>query len=254
MKSIREGSSVVCISEDFPWIKKHGGSGPAKDHPKKGEILIVDEILGEFLRFDKYDTEESFNWWHITRFAPIEEDFESELERELEEFLTPNKGYGTKGKTLTAVNLKNIDIQVDGVTVYLNGDTLHVIDNYNPGKIKDLQEEITILREQLRGTREELAQVRKGGIENEEKKPTPEERFWEILKGCVVETSEKYPRSTFLLKDGKFFFEFEKDTLWCSWNNVWSVFEKEFNMSYNDIQNLINIQVEEHFKCNWGNS
>lgn len=87
-------------------------------------------------------------------------------------------------------------------------------------------------------------------IENEEKKPAPEERFWEILKGCVVETSEKYPGATFLLKDGKYFFELQKDILWCSYGNVWSVFEREFNMTYNEIQNLIKIQLEEHFKCN----
>jgi len=36
--------------------------------------LVIDEILGEFLRFDKYDTEESYNWWKSDRFAPITEE------------------------------------------------------------------------------------------------------------------------------------------------------------------------------------
>jgi len=116
-------------------------------------------------------------------------------------------------------------------------------------EITPLFEEIIILREQLRGTREELARVRKGGIEEEEKKPTPEERFRELLKGCTVELRDEQPESTFLVKGGKLFFEFRKDILWCSRANVWDVFESEFNMSYNDIQNLIKIPMEEHFKC-----
>jgi hypothetical protein len=70
----REGQKVVCILQDFPVIKKYGGIGEeAKNTPKKNEILVIDEILGEFLRFDKYDTNESFNWWKADRFAPIDE-------------------------------------------------------------------------------------------------------------------------------------------------------------------------------------
>jgi len=68
-----EGDKVICVSEDFPWLPQHGGIGPAKVHPVKNEILIVDEILGDFLRFDKYDTINSFNWWHHTRFQGVSE-------------------------------------------------------------------------------------------------------------------------------------------------------------------------------------
>ena len=70
----QEGQKVVCISQDFPVIKKYGGTGEeAKDTPKKDELLVIDEILGDFLRFDKYDTNESYNWWKADRFAPIDE-------------------------------------------------------------------------------------------------------------------------------------------------------------------------------------
>jgi len=70
----QEGQKVVCISQDFPVIKEYGGTGEeAKDTPKKDEVLVIDEILGDFLRFDKYDTNESFNWWKADRFAPIDE-------------------------------------------------------------------------------------------------------------------------------------------------------------------------------------
>jgi len=67
-----EGQKVICISEDFPLIKKYGGTGKeAQATPKKDEVLVIDEILGEFLRFDIYDTEESNNWWKDDRFMPI---------------------------------------------------------------------------------------------------------------------------------------------------------------------------------------
>ena len=70
----REGQKVVCISENFPVIKEYGGTGKdAEFTPKKDEELVIDEILGDFLRFDKYDTNESYNWWKHDRFAPIKE-------------------------------------------------------------------------------------------------------------------------------------------------------------------------------------
>jgi hypothetical protein len=69
-----EGQKVVCVSQDFPLIKKYGGTGKeAQSTPKKNEILIINEILGDFLRFDKYDTEDSNNWWFYNHFAPIDE-------------------------------------------------------------------------------------------------------------------------------------------------------------------------------------
>ncbi len=67
------GGKVVCINGNFPWIKKYGGKRAPSIKPKKGEILIIDEILGEFLRFNVYDTSESFNWWIDNQFAPVDE-------------------------------------------------------------------------------------------------------------------------------------------------------------------------------------
>lgn len=72
INNFSEGEEIVCISDDFPAIKKYGTATEAKIKPSIGERLIVDEILGDFLRFDRYDTETSFNWWHFSRFAPID--------------------------------------------------------------------------------------------------------------------------------------------------------------------------------------
>lgn len=77
---LREGQKVACISENFPVIKKYGGVGKESNNtPKQNEVLVIDEILGDFLRFDKYDTNESFNWWKADRFVPFDE-IELEIE------------------------------------------------------------------------------------------------------------------------------------------------------------------------------
>lgn len=77
MSRFYEGQKVVCISENFPVEattetdkSKIGNQAPI--HPIKGETLVIDEMLGDFLRFDKYDTD-AFNWWHSTGFRPIDE-------------------------------------------------------------------------------------------------------------------------------------------------------------------------------------
>jgi len=77
MSNYFEGQKVVCISENFPvhatTLEDKSDIGKqAPVHPIKGETLIIDEMLGDFLRFDKYDTY-SFNWWHSSRFRPIDE-------------------------------------------------------------------------------------------------------------------------------------------------------------------------------------
>lgn len=78
------GQTVVCIRDCFPRIITTGqdksGLGKIPDvHPKREEVLVIDEILGEYLRFDKYDCYDEthpdfgWRWWKHTAFAPIQE-------------------------------------------------------------------------------------------------------------------------------------------------------------------------------------
>jgi len=72
-----EGQKVVCISDDFPLMRRWSGGADAIDcavKPKIGDVLIIAETLGLFLRFDEFDTELSYNWFHWNRFAPFEDD------------------------------------------------------------------------------------------------------------------------------------------------------------------------------------
>lgn len=69
-----QGDRVICINdknftivitteEDKSIIGKY-----ATSYPKEGDILTVDEVLGEFIRFDKCDNQ-SFNWFHEKYFT-----------------------------------------------------------------------------------------------------------------------------------------------------------------------------------------
>lgn len=63
-----KGESVICINDNFPLIPEFGGNGDIVEKPKVGEILTVDEVLGDFLMFEKYNTETSTNWFFFTKF------------------------------------------------------------------------------------------------------------------------------------------------------------------------------------------
>ena len=105
--------------------------------------------------------------------------------------------------------------------------------------------------DRLTAIENELPELRK--IINAPEKPTPEERFWQLCEGLTLKIDkEKYPDSTFLFKEDVFMFEYysKNKYLWCSNPHVWSVFVKEYNMRYDDIQFFIKSQVQEHFKCN----
>ncbi|WP_333862582.1 hypothetical protein [Sphingobacterium sp.] len=65
---MKEGDQVICIDNNFPHIKEFGGTDKKQITPKKGDVLTIDETLGDFLRFDLFDSEETFNWWHKSRF------------------------------------------------------------------------------------------------------------------------------------------------------------------------------------------
>lgn len=77
---------------------------------------------------------------------------------------------------------------------------------------------------------------------------TPEERFWQLMDGCVMDTQN--PDYTLWMKDGTVFFKLINDTLWCSRRNVWSVFKNEYSMKFDSIQSLIKTNVENRLKMN----
>ena len=69
VRCIKDCSTVIVHSTN-PVLKGTVGAYPS---PKEGDILTVDEVLGEYLRFDRYDDMEGdgYNWWFHTNFRPL---------------------------------------------------------------------------------------------------------------------------------------------------------------------------------------
>lgn len=62
----------MCINDSFPHVKQHGGVEDLElIKPKIGDKVYIDEMLGDYLRFDAFDTEKSTNWWHYSRFKLV---------------------------------------------------------------------------------------------------------------------------------------------------------------------------------------
>lgn len=81
---------------------------------------------------------------------------------------------------------------------------------------------------------------------------TKEERFWELIlqTSAIKIDKEAYPDSTFGFVNNTFLWEYNSKckVLYLSYSSICSILEKEFDLNYNEIQQLIKEQVEEHFK------
>ena len=79
-----------------------------------------------------------------------------------------------------------------------------------------------------------------------ERQKTPEARFFEMWNGCEMILEEGGPNLIYLKKNGKKWFiqDLENKYLWCNYKIVWSVFEKEYNMNYEQIKAFIKNLLE----------
>lgn len=105
---------------------------------------------------------------------------------------------------------------------------------------------ITLTEEQLKHIDAEVKKMK------EPKKLTPAERFWKLCEGLTIKIDKKkYPDYVLFYKEGRRQFDYNTKNgyLLCRYSSIWSVFEKEYYMKYDDIQSLIKNLVEEHFKC-----
>jgi len=78
-----------------------------------------------------------------------------------------------------------------------------------------------------------------------------EREFMDIFNKLVIKYDKKqYPDSIFFFNDDICYMELYTKTndLYCHYKHIWSVFEREYSMEYDDIQAIIKSQVEQHFK------
>jgi hypothetical protein len=72
-----------------------------------------------------------------------------------------------------------------------------------------------------------------------------------LMKGLhSMQDRKNYPNSGFWFKDGTYMFEYDEKEkyFWCSYLHVWSVFEKDFAMEYEEIESFLRTWLEQYFK------
>ncbi len=102
-------------------------------------------------------------------------------------------------------------------------------------------------------TGEQLAQI-DAELKKRNNIISAEQRFLEMWNGCIQNFDfEKNPNRIFLLKNNGIWFQqdLKNDILWCDYNKVCSVFEKEYGMKYNEIQSFIKDILERRFKLGY---
>ena len=103
---------------------------------------------------------------------------------------------------------------------------------------------------------------------------TKEERFIELVTGLEIKINDQiYPNSMFWFKGDECFFELSLENsglspkqaiiywrftnknldckqgfFWCSYSNVWYIFETEFDMKYNETKDFIKNMMENYIK------
>jgi len=88
----------------------------------------------------------------------------------------------------------------------------------------------------------------KPGVIVVEKTTSPEDKFKELIEGLTIKFDEKYPDSTFFMKDGNVIFQLFKSNFWVDYSAFWAIFEKEFSMEHVDIETFITTMMEKHLK------
>lgn len=78
------------------------------------------------------------------------------------------------------------------------------------------------------------------------------QRFWELVSGTEIKFDfDSYPNTIFGFRGDKYVweFDFKNNYLWLNYSSVWSVLEREYSLNYSNVQSLVKILVEDHFKC-----
>lgn len=74
-------------------------------------------------------------------------------------------------------------------------------------------------------------------------------KFLELMNGCEEISDDEYINSVIWTKNGVNYFELNKKTnkLWCDYDYVWNIFEKEFKMGYTEIKLFISRAMDKYF-------
>jgi len=68
------GQHVICDSDDFPIVAQHSTDKEEPDNvvkPTKGDVYLIDDILGEYITIAELNTNDTNNWWKFDRFRKM---------------------------------------------------------------------------------------------------------------------------------------------------------------------------------------
>jgi hypothetical protein len=82
------GQKVLCINDHFEVIEPPHYT-PLRT-PRRGEVLTVNGVEQDFLVFFKYNTIDTYNYWHESSFVPIDENLMETAEIEEKTLVTYN--------------------------------------------------------------------------------------------------------------------------------------------------------------------
>ena len=73
--------------------------------------------------------------------------------------------------------------------------------------------------------------------------------FLDLMEGMERKIHPYYPNLTLWYKGDDWYFEQNEENgyLWCQYDRVWSVFEREYGGNYADIQSIIKSLMERHY-------
>ncbi len=71
---MRKGTLVECINENFPCVisKDKNHIGQSSDfQPWLGGVFEVDDVLGEFINIEMFNTPDEIKWWLSSHFRKL---------------------------------------------------------------------------------------------------------------------------------------------------------------------------------------
>ena len=98
------------------------------------------------------------------------------------------------------------------------------------------------------------------GMVGDKKKPRPtgevlHQRFLELFNGCEIKKVDPYHVIRYS-KNGIWLFEYDlqKKILWCSYERVWRIFEREYGATDKEIKNMMKVMATHHMGFSIENS
>jgi len=98
------------------------------------------------------------------------------------------------------------------------------------------------------------------GMVTDKNKPRPtgevlHQRFLELFNGCETKKVDPYHTIRYS-KNGIWLFEYDlqKKILWCSYERVWGVFEREYGATDKEIKNMMKVMATHHMGFSIENS